>query len=82
MIKFIARVKCDNGPCTETAELGVRGTVNNDNCGWSGCGCVAGDLEVFEDKPWAERWSEYPEGRIYCPTCARDPLRFEREAKP
>lgn len=76
MIEFItiARVRCDNAPCTETAELTARATLDDSSCGWSGCGCVVGEMEIAD----ARGWAELTEGRIHCPACWENQFRFER----
>jgi hypothetical protein len=73
-VEFIARVKCDNAPCAETTELGVRTNI-------AGCGCEPGELEVDEGlTPFAQRWADLGNGRFFCPACWKDQFRFESAA--
>lgn len=75
MIKFIARVKCDNPGCSETAELSVRSTVERSS-GWD-CGCEPGEPEIDD----AQGWADFGDGHIRCPACWENQFRFE-EVKP
>jgi Rieske Fe-S protein len=56
----------------------VAGTVNNDRCNHAGCDCVPGELEIDEGlTPFAKRWADLGNGRIFCPACWKDQFRFE-----
>lgn len=73
-VQYIARVTCDNPGCTSTEDLGVNATVDSSGSGWSGCDCKAElepDTYIDASLRYDDRWSDFGDGRIWCPVCVR-----------
>lgn len=77
-IKFIARLSCDNTPCTEIAEVDV-GLEWDRGCSPFGGGMCAAELSA---ETYGTGWVELTEGKVRCPKCWADQFRFENPNKP
>lgn len=75
MIRFVAELECDNNPCTETARVGVYVSIESGCSPFGGPQCKG----VLEADCFDNGWSDYGDGRVWCPKCVADQFRFEKQ---